>query len=90
MTKNGSEPHDIGWLLKFLCFFYLEYVVERPGVWVPVSFERIHANFSLFRDVWMENFGQEIALWCLSGKLLSNDQLNLEDASLVRRAICLK
>lgn len=58
-------------------------VEEGPVGGVPVFLEGIDANLSLLADVWVEYFGDEVALGRVVREIIFNSQLASEDSSFI-------
>lgn len=71
-------------------FYDLQDVVKGPRGGIPVFFKSINAYLSLFGDVRMENFGDEVAcmsvlvtFWRVIGEIVFDCKFASEDATFV-------
>ena len=62
-------------------------MLERPLAWLPVSFQRVDADFSgCWGHVGVENFGEEKALGGVLGKATFEQEFATEDSAVVWRS----
>ena len=59
---------------------------EAELVHIPILLQGIDANFTVGRNVGVENFGQEVALWWLDWEVVVELENTPENAALIWRA----